>query len=115
MMQRINQQLARQSKELAEQSKDLAEQSKELGVQTTMLAIQASADNASMITLAAVTMFFLPATFISVRPRLSYEYLITQNANQYSLFSAWVSLHLTMWGQLLFQMWSGFILPLLFR
>jgi Mg2+ and Co2+ transporter CorA len=66
MMQRINQQLAQQGKELAEQSK-------ELGVQTTMLAIQASSDNASMITLAAVTMFFLPATFISVRPQLSFE------------------------------------------
>jgi tRNA A37 threonylcarbamoyltransferase TsaD len=73
MMHRINQQLAQQSKELAEQSKVLTEQSKDLGVQTTILALQASTDNASMITLAAVTMFFLPASFISVRRQLEFR------------------------------------------
>lgn len=35
---------------------------------TAVLAEQTSSDTTSMITIAAVTMLFLPATFVSVRP-----------------------------------------------
>ena len=60
MMHRINIDESRVSQRLAKQSKDL-------GDITAILARQTSEDSASMITIAAVTMFFLPATFISVR------------------------------------------------
>lgn len=73
MMHRISIDESRHSQRLAEQSRDLAEQgakltaeSKKLGEYTALLARQTSADSASMITIAAVTMFFLPATFVSV-------------------------------------------------
>lgn len=49
---------SRATQALAQQSRDLAEV-------TTLLAQQTSRDSASMITIAAVTMFFLPATFVS--------------------------------------------------
>jgi Mg2+ and Co2+ transporter CorA len=51
----------------------LAQQSKELGDITAILALQTSEDSASMITIAAVTMFFLPATFISVRSQTPFR------------------------------------------
>jgi hypothetical protein len=50
---------ARASQALAQESRDLAQY-------TALLARQTSSDSASMITIAAVTMFFLPATFVSV-------------------------------------------------
>lgn len=45
----------------------LAQQSRDLAQYTAIIAQQTSSDSASMITIAAVTMFFLPATFVSVR------------------------------------------------
>ena len=65
MMHRINIDESRANQRLGQQSKELAEQSKELGELTAILARQTSADSASMITIAVMTMFFLPATFIS--------------------------------------------------
>jgi hypothetical protein len=58
--------LARQSHDIAKQGAELAQQSRDLGQYTAVLAKQTSSDSASMITIAAVTMFFLPATFVSV-------------------------------------------------
>lgn len=49
---------SRATQALAQQSRDLAEL-------TALLAQQTSRDSASMIMIAAVTMFFLPATFVS--------------------------------------------------
>jgi hypothetical protein len=56
----------------------LAQQSRDLTQYTALLAKQTSADSASMITIAAVTMLFLPATFISVSSSL------VPNSSQYS-------------------------------
>jgi hypothetical protein len=47
-------------------SQALAQESRDLTQYTALLAKQTSSDSASMITIAAVTMFFLPATFVSV-------------------------------------------------
>jgi hypothetical protein len=47
-------------------SVELAEQSKEIAEFTAKLAKRTQRDGASMITIAAVTMLFLPATFIAV-------------------------------------------------
>lgn len=66
-MHRINIEESRANQQIALQGQELAEQSKELNDLTAILAQQTSKDSASMITIAAVTMFFLPATFISVR------------------------------------------------
>jgi Mg2+ and Co2+ transporter CorA len=58
--------LAQQSQDIAKQGAELAQQSRDLGQYTAILAQQTSNDSASMITIATVTMFFLPATFVSV-------------------------------------------------
>lgn len=67
--QRTNTQLTlkmhRASQELAQQSKELAQESKKQGDITALLAYETSADSASMMTIAAMTMLFLPATFVS--------------------------------------------------
>jgi len=60
----------RASQELAQQSKELAQESKKQGDITALLAYETSADSASMMTIAAMTMLFLPATFVSVRRHL---------------------------------------------
>ncbi|KAF2684154.1 hypothetical protein K458DRAFT_404445 [Lentithecium fluviatile CBS 122367] len=60
-----NQRLVQQSRDKSEQSNHLASQSKELGELTAILEQQTSADCAAMVTIAVMTMFFLPATFIS--------------------------------------------------
>jgi hypothetical protein len=65
---------ARANIALAQQSTKLAEDSRDLGEYTALLAEQTTADSASMITIAAVTMFFLPATFVSVSYKASNLY-----------------------------------------
>lgn len=75
-------------------NQEMAQQSKKLGDITALLAYETSADSASMMTIAAMTMLFLPATFISVR-FIPYGGHIAQSANMNSLFSAWGSSHST--------------------
>jgi hypothetical protein len=104
---RANQELARQSAEFAKQSADLAQQSRDLGQYTALLARQASADSASMITIAAVTMFFLPATFVSVSLSLVFR---LHWLTRYSHCSAWASLSSMMLVGLLLLKRFGFIL-----
>jgi len=48
-------------------NKEIAVQSNKVAGFTAMIAEQTQRDSASMITIAAVTMFFLPGTFIAVR------------------------------------------------
>jgi pilus assembly protein TadC len=114
MMHRINIDESRANLRLGQQSKELAEQSKELGELTAILARQTSADSASMITVAVMTMFFLPATFISVRSHNSCV-IYAWNANMGSHCLATASLSLMIAGYSVFQIWSGFTLPLLSR
>lgn len=65
----MNLQEAVESKAIAQQSKDIAVHTSDLAEQTKKLAEQTTRDSSSMITIAAVTMFFLPTTFVSVSSR----------------------------------------------
>jgi hypothetical protein len=90
MMHRINVDESRANQRLAQQSKELAEQSKELSELTAILARQTSADSASMITIAVMTMFFLPATFISVRSQTPLDNLLPTMLTYVVSFQHWL-------------------------
>lgn len=64
--QELSLQLARDSKTLTEHSVQLAHDSKTLAEDTKTLAEKATRDSNSMKAIAAVTMFFLPGTFVAV-------------------------------------------------
>ena len=66
LLHRMNLQESLENKALAQQNRDIAEQSKKISRYTADLATKTTRDTSSMITIAAVTMFFLPATFVSV-------------------------------------------------
>jgi len=102
----MNLQESHENKALAKQSRDLAEQSRLIGQYTAELARQTTRDSSSMITIAAVTMFFLPATFVSVR-KVSNARL--KAADRQSLFSVWGSFNLTT-AKSVSRMTSGYIL-----
>lgn len=68
---------------------EIANTSKQIAADTQRVAEEARKDSSSMITIAAVTMLFLPGTFVSVC--LSFL-KVQQSANvKRRLFSAWLS------------------------
>ena len=62
----INLEIAQKSAEVAKQSMDIAELSRKDNLAMREVAIAAAKDSATMRVIAAVTLFFLPPTFIAV-------------------------------------------------
>ena len=67
----INLEIAQRSGQVAEQSMDIAQLSRKDNLAMREVAIAAAKDSATMRVIAAVTLFFLPPTFIAVSSQLS--------------------------------------------
>ncbi|KAF8248641.1 hypothetical protein K440DRAFT_642060 [Wilcoxina mikolae CBS 423.85] len=61
-----SQRIAEESKRIAEESKRIGEESKRIGEESKHIATETKKDSSSMKTIAALTMVFLPGTFVSV-------------------------------------------------
>lgn len=66
----INLEIAQRSGQVAEQSMDIAQLSRKDNLAMREVAIAAAKDSATMRVIAAVTLFFLPPTFIAVSSQL---------------------------------------------